>query len=438
MEYQIKFKENFCQKVFNKTLALKFNARHDFFSDIRRVFKGELEELLSEQHIQGRKGTSLGNTNLLFGKVRNANAIDIRNEMLDTEFCSKYGHDNYSMQAINWYTDHSKFPSLISFSKVKDFSIGNIAVLVKNGDYDIKIVESNDIKFVGYSYNISSKKRKSYLCILGIRFDFASMQAIFGKYLHSCNCNLEDLDQFSFEAVSFPAIFICRRCGQLFTCQCFEGYFDLREDILRYLPGGLIPYGEDDELRKRASSIKIRSKICHSCTNTIPKPYYGCSSRPSIFLSMYKPYYELLIRKKYSNLIFEFNDSREKDIENELRENFGYPLVGKMWLSETALFKMVQMLFSTKEVIHHYRGRELEGLELDIWIPELKLGIEYQGEQHYKVVKQWGGKAGLQERIDRDRKKKKLMKKLGYAFIEFKYDEILTVGNVENKLKNYF
>jgi len=92
------------------------------------------------------------------------------------------------------------------------------------------------------------------------------------------------------------------------------------------------------------------------------------------------------------------------------------------------------MIFPDNEIIHHYRGIELEGLELDIWLPDYQLGIEYQGEQHYNMVEHWGGKEGLEKRIANDEKKKRLCKKLGYHLIEVKYTEEISEELVRKKV----
>lgn len=120
-----------------------------------------------------------------------------------------------------------------------------------------------------------------------------------------------------------------------------------------------------------------------------------------------------------------------------MRERFGYPRIGERWVSETGLFKIIQTLFATKDVIFHYRGEELNGLEIDLWIPEYKLAIEYQGKQHFHVIDHWGGKEGLEKRKERDRLKQKLCKDLGYNLIEFKYDEDLAIEVMEKKLRRY-
>jgi hypothetical protein len=138
---------------------------------------------------------------------------------------------------------------------------------------------------------------------------------------------------------------------------------------------------------------------------------------------VFSKYYEASIN--YENAIKDF----KQKIENKLRKRFDYPLIGEKWISETMLYKIIKTLFTDKKIIFHYRGNELERLEIDIFIPELELAIEYQGEQHFQAVEHWGGTEALNKRMENDRKKRMLCKKLGYNLIEFKYDEDLTVEN---------
>lgn len=175
--------------------------------------------------------------------------------------------------------------------------------------------------------------------------------------------------------------------------------------------------------------------MCHFCSGGVPRYEYGNKMYYSSFLQRYLPYHGLLSKIKYGQIIYGGDEFRK--IENELREKFGYPQVGQKWVSETTLYKIVTALFSDLEVIHHYRGSELQGLEIDIWLPEIRLGIEYQGEQHYKIVEHWGGKEGLEKRIENDKKKKILCNQLGYHLIEFKYTEEITEQLVKNKIAKF-
>lgn len=428
MKFQIEIKSDIIQRAFSKAFSLDTNIHVDFFHDLRQAFGEEIGDLLINKGIPVNKKNYIGSTYLRSAeKVIEVDPIISKyKEELGIEFCSGYGSDDYSLSAINYsYDEYCKLPSMLPFFKVKEFSIGNIAVQIENGDYDININTSDNIKIVGYSFHASSRKTKPYLCIYGIRFKYKALKPIFKKYYNDCNC--KDLDEILIEVIYYPIIFICRKCGQLFTCKCFDNYFDIYEDIVR-----LVRYSE---VKNHLERIKIRDNICHLCTDNVSKLQCG-GYLPSLFLQRYFPYYELFSRKKYGQNVF-LEGEAAKEVENELRKRVGYPKIGEKWQSETTLFKVVQTFFSNKEVIYHYRGKELNGLEIDIWVPDLKLAIEYQGEQHFQTIKHWGGEKGLRERIERDKKKRMLCKKVGYDLIEFKYNEDITIKNVEKKLKRY-
>ena len=76
--------------------------------------------------------------------------------------------------------------------------------------------------------------------------------------------------------------------------------------------------------------------------------------------------------------------------------------------SEFSLFMLTKTYFIN--AIYQYRADWLQGQSLDIYIPELNLGIEYQGIQHYEAVDMFGGKEGLIETQKRDAIKKKKCK----------------------------
>lgn len=121
-------------------------------------------------------------------------------------------------------------------------------------------------------------------------------------------------------------------------------------------------------------------------------------------------------------------------IENEVREKFGHKKVGEAWTSETILYYIVTKLFPDQTIRRHYRPDYLEGLELDIYIEGLNIGIEYQGIQHYKPVKHWGGEESLVRLKERDKKKRSICKKLKIPLIFFEYNEGLSDDLVLRKL----
>lgn len=124
-------------------------------------------------------------------------------------------------------------------------------------------------------------------------------------------------------------------------------------------------------------------------------------------------------------------------IENEVRRKFGHKNIGEAWTSETILYYTVKKLFPNYKIYRHYRPGFLEGLELDIFIEEVNIGIEYQGIQHYKPVEHWGGKEALKELKKRDSCKKKLCEAQEVQLVYFKYNEGLSDDFVLTKLKPF-
>ncbi len=125
-------------------------------------------------------------------------------------------------------------------------------------------------------------------------------------------------------------------------------------------------------------------------------------------------------------------------IENEVRARFGFKPVGDAWANETLLYQLVSKLMKDDVVIRHCRPGFLEGLELDIFLPDRKIGIEYQGIQHFKVIQHWGGKSALANTKNRDLRKKRLCRDNGIQLVYFYYTESLSADLVKKKLMKNF
>jgi len=122
-------------------------------------------------------------------------------------------------------------------------------------------------------------------------------------------------------------------------------------------------------------------------------------------------------------------------IENETRLRFGHKKIGEAWTSETILFYMVEKLYSTLTIKRHYRPKYLKGLELDIFIEESNIGIEYQGIQHFQPIKHWGGEESLEKLKKRDKLKQQLCKKNNIHLIYFNYYEELSEEFVKTRIE---
>jgi hypothetical protein len=83
-------------------------------------------------------------------------------------------------------------------------------------------------------------------------------------------------------------------------------------------------------------------------------------------------------------------------------------------------------------------GNKTGKQELDIWIPELKLAIEYDGEQHFRPVSVFGGEEGFERTKARDAMKNVKVAQhtddISY-FVRFSYMDDLSRERVIDKLR---
>jgi hypothetical protein len=229
-------------------------------------------------------------------------------------------------------------------------------------------------------------------------------------------------------------------------------------------------------------TLKFQTKICHECNSRLPSYRYCHEMYGTVFAQNYGWYvkkqgYEFGIDNLWMNRIegkapsdidLAFDDDlksiknagfieitnqtseeakmlqkRLRDqnrvvrnlIENEVRRKFGHKNVGEAWTSETILYYLIQDMCQNFTVRRHFRPVYLEGLELDVYIEELNMGIEYQGVQHFKPITHWGGETSFLKLIERDKRKKILCSNLGIELIYFNYDEELSSEYVKQKLR---
>ena len=120
--------------------------------------------------------------------------------------------------------------------------------------------------------------------------------------------------------------------------------------------------------------------------------------------------------------------------------------------TQNKLYKIIEKIFPNIEIIYNSISLDWlknpetnRKLEIDLWVPSLKLAIEYDGKQHYEPVR-FGGisqkraEENFKHTKQRDQAKNKLIKKhpkeVKY-FIRFRYNETIDRKHVTEKLKKY-
>lgn len=231
------------------------------------------------------------------------------------------------------------------------------------------------------------------------------------------------------------------------------------------------------------NSLNFKEKLCHECNSQIPslrychemyggtfKQNYGWYINKQAFEWAIEPLSLLFLPERCPDEvldemkikppttgsgwadILQATDEQSKEtikalqkqnrkirniFENEVRRKFGHKKIGEAWTSETILYYIVKKLYPNYTIKRHYRPNFLDGLELDVYVDELKIGIEYQGVQHYKPVKHWGGKDALEKVKARDKKKSELCRQNDITLVYFEYNEGLNDEIVLDRVQSH-
>lgn len=121
-------------------------------------------------------------------------------------------------------------------------------------------------------------------------------------------------------------------------------------------------------------------------------------------------------------------------IVSKVRSSFNLPESGFGSIGEEKLFLVVQNMFPDQKVEHNVRPPWLQGMEIDVWLPEKFLGFEFQGEQHFNPIEHWGGEESLKNLQKRDRKKKEIFKSKGFKLITVNFNDPIDEKFLRSKL----
>ena len=127
--------------------------------------------------------------------------------------------------------------------------------------------------------------------------------------------------------------------------------------------------------------------------------------------------------------------SKQAEIKAEMQKE-GLIKSGLHNENERKLFFLIKE--SYPDAIYQYRDEWLGYYSLDIYIPSLKIAIEYQGGQHYKSINFYGGEKTFKDNQRRDKNKKELCLSHGVKLIEWKYDMPINQNSLSTMLKTVY
>ena len=114
------------------------------------------------------------------------------------------------------------------------------------------------------------------------------------------------------------------------------------------------------------------------------------------------------------------------------------PICGATGQTQQKLFKIIQNIYPNYKCLFNYKGFDwlvgpVKKMEIDIFVVDIKLAIEYDGKQHYEPIEYWGGESAFLNRQKNDRTKDKLISQHTEDvnhFIRIPYTEKITLKNV--------
>lgn len=212
----------------------------------------------------------------------------------------------------------------------------------------------------------------------------------------------------------------------------------------RYVPwwkcyNGTWPDGKkfaNDHEWKTKISDRTKGSNCWFCENNSGARYRVCESNSlkathpglaKLWSSKNKLKPNEVLKGNNSDFLWNCDKDETHEYEqspkSKTTQNAGCPMCKHK--NETKVFEYCQELFPELEINRNKSGllKKNPRMHLDIWIPDLRLGIEYQGEQHYIARKDWSnGEQLLLESQLRDKQKRDYCAEEGIDLIEIKYD----------------
>jgi hypothetical protein len=143
-------------------------------------------------------------------------------------------------------------------------------------------------------------------------------------------------------------------------------------------------------------------------------------------------FYDKFKRKFYCDPSVCRDDEKSiKTIKQELKDKY---IGTERWINQYNLYKNTKLIFknSAVKVFREFSPPSMGRQRLDVYfeINDQKIAFEYQGEQHYKSVSFFGGDNGFKKRLELDKRKKNICKKLNIKLIKFKHTDSVSINSI--------
>ena len=164
--------------------------------------------------------------------------------------------------------------------------------------------------------------------------------------------------------------------------------------------------------------------LCHFCISRqygedIMKSWYGNSVQ-----THYGPYVDLLTNDGGV-------DVRTAKAEAKRRLSIN------RWVREEELYQLICRIFPAQTIMREASPHWLGLQRLDIYLPDLSLAIEHQGEQHFQPVDGFGGEKAFAKVQERDDRKRNLCLENGVSLVEIRFDDHMTIPSLRSRFRRW-
>ena len=165
-------------------------------------------------------------------------------------------------------------------------------------------------------------------------------------------------------------------------------------------------------------------ELCHFCVSehhggNAHMEWYGSQIREH-----YGPYVDFLVRGTDMDITTAKSEARRR-------------LSISRWVREDELYRLIAKLFPTRTIRREASPPWLGRQRLDVFLPELRLAIEHQGEQHYRPIAAFGGSKGFDRTRERDERKRSVCNDNGVAVVDIRFDQPLTLRSLRHRLRRW-
>lgn len=310
---------------------------------------------------------------------------------------------------------------------------------------------SNGQTYTGKYLTTYSKEDMPYPIVLYPFDSFIGFKPdLDSRDIYFCTCFKDSISNYLemlYHAILYKTPYIGPSPKDSFPCEFVDNFkFDKDYNIIN--ENGILAGKLNIEL------FDFKENICHECLKRVPKTTngggtvfnrtfrryiekrhysYGINLQQNIILYEKCPDKIKIFYKEQSELNANDYEKQRKrirdEIENDVRRSFGYRKIGEEWVVETTVFYEFKNAFPHLDVIHHGKPHWLGFQHFDVWIPAIKVAVEYQGIQHDEPVALFGGEEGLQKTQERDKRKLELCKEHGvtlfYLYSSYEVKEII-------------